>query len=144
MINIKVTEIINAPKFRAFRAVCDFRSYGKWWVIPINVRNSDLGYLEFKPLIFITIGIKVLAKEIDTEVQFDYVKGPFRGHGIWKFKELENGKTQVSYEIFLSPVNFVYRFASSTQFFTRKHIKDIRIIIKRIKKAPNRMWFQHK
>lgn len=134
MINIKVTEVLDIPKHEVWEAIRDFRSYDKWWKIPVDISHSNPGYLEFRPLPFVTIGIEVIAGKTESEIRFHYVKGPFRGYGVWKFRELEGRKTQVSYEIFLSPIHWVYQCIGNTRFFVKKHTKDIRVIIHRIKK----------
>ncbi|MEL7005584.1 MAG: hypothetical protein AAFN93_23065 [Bacteroidota bacterium] len=137
MVNIKVVEILDISKSSALDIISDFHKYDNWWVIPVKVINSEAGFFEFRPLPFIRIGIELTERKSDSEVQFDYVKGPFRGYGIWKFKELEKDKTEISYEIFLMPTNLIYKLVSSTRIFAKKHVKDIKTIIKRIKEEAS-------
>jgi len=132
VVNIKVTEILDTSASHAFKILQDHRKYPKWWALPVTTKKTVLNYVEFKPLPILAIGIRVSSKDKDTTVHYEYLKGPFRGHGIWKFTSLEHGKTKISYEIFLKPTHWVYQLVSNTSLFARKHTADIKTIMRNI------------
>lgn len=137
VINIIVKHTLEINLSDAYETICDFQNYSHWWSIPIKTIDIGSGTLEIKPFFLVAIGIKVIPQKDKPEVRFDYTKGPFRGYGIWKFDELKNKKTQISYEVFLFPTNMVYGIVGRSDIFREKHKKDIKNIIERIKTALN-------
>ncbi len=132
MINILVKEELTVSISKGFEVVSNFQNYHTWWKIPVKTEEYSLDYFEFSPLPLTKIGIKVTVLKTDLTVRFDYVKGPFRGYGLWKFEKLANETNQLSYEIFLDPINAFYKYASNSALFSERHQNDIREIIEQI------------
>jgi len=112
--------IINASPDVVFNAVIDEHD-GKtsWWMphLSAKLREGD-SYGKVGALLDNIVGvhgkfpIKFTTKTVEVRnsemIRVDYVKGAFRGEGLWKFERLE-GKTKLSYRWRTSPSGLLLR-----------------------------------
>jgi ribosome-associated toxin RatA of RatAB toxin-antitoxin module len=121
---IKVEKVIDSSIEKVKEILLDLKNYPKWWKAYKLKYDSDHETISFQPLMLIEITLHVLDKG-DNFIKFNYRKGPFRGSGLWEFKELETGRTHISYTIAISGCNWLMDFIMSTSIFKWKHKKDI-------------------
>jgi len=133
MIEIKVSEIINVKIDKVDNLLINYASYNEWWLIPTETIKGKDKYFQFSPLPFVKIGLVEDLYQPNNELKFRYIKGPFRGTGIWKLEGIDN-KTQISYTINLKPVNIIFGLMAKTRIFRWKHNQDIKNIIKELEK----------
>ena len=133
MIEIKVSGLIQSKIDAVDDLLKNYSSYNDWWLIPTETIDGKEKYFQFTPLPFVKIGLEEDFYHANRELRFRYVKGPFRGTGIWELEKID-GETQISYTIRLKPVNFLIGLMAKTPFFKWKHSQDIRNIIKEIEK----------
>jgi ribosome-associated toxin RatA of RatAB toxin-antitoxin module len=91
MIEIEVSGIVDAQVIHVYKMLDDCHNYTNWWKMPVKSRGIQSKSIEFPPILF----TKVVCKKIESEpsrIVFDYVRGPFRGHGIWTMEEIDPGK----------------------------------------------------
>jgi ribosome-associated toxin RatA of RatAB toxin-antitoxin module len=121
---IKVEKVIDSGIEEVRAILLDLQNYPKWWKAYNLKYDSDHETVSFQPLPLIEITLQVIEKG-DNFIKFNYSKGPFRGCGLWEFKELETGKTYISYTITISGCNWLIDLIKSTVIFKWKHEKDI-------------------
>ena len=133
MIHIPVSEIIEGKAEEIFAILRDYDNYENWWVIPVKRTGENPHSVELSPAPFTTVRWKEDSFILNKELRFEYVKGPFRGVGVWKIEPINDSKkVKLTYTINLKPVNFFVGLAAGTPFFKMKHTKDIRDIIRKI------------
>ncbi len=133
MIEIVVSDIINARINVVDSLLKNYATYHEWWLIPTETIEDKEKYFQFSPLPFVKIGLEEDSYHPNNELVFRYVKGPFRGIGIWELEESAD-KTRLSYTIKLQAVNFIIGLMAKTIFFRWKHSQDILNIMKAIEK----------
>jgi ribosome-associated toxin RatA of RatAB toxin-antitoxin module len=75
----------------------------------------------------------LIVRPDESVVRYEYVRGPFRGHGTWSFRPLGE-TTVVSYAIRLRPTHLIFALVAATPMFRLKHSWDIRRILARLAK----------
>jgi hypothetical protein len=130
---IKVEKVIDCGIENVKEILLDLKNCPKWWKSYNLHYDADQETVHFQPLFLIDITLHEMDKG-DNFIQFNYVKGPFRGSGLWEFKETETGKTHISYTITISGCNCLIDFIKSTSIFKWKHEKDIHQLMKLIEK----------
>jgi len=142
MIEITVSELIEAELDEVFKVLLNIKDYKNWWLVPVEKIEGKKNMFKFSPLNFVEI---VLIEDYhikNKELQFKYVKGPFRGTGKWELKKHPiKGLLSIKYTIKLKPINLLIGLLANTKLFRKKHSTDILNIIKnieKIKKKPNK------
>jgi uncharacterized protein YndB with AHSA1/START domain len=133
MIEITVTEVIDVSIKRAYEMLNAHEDYSKWWTLPTRTKGTLPDYFEFTPLPFVRIGLRKIRVVKNRSIEFEYIKGPFRGTATWKLKELENHTISITYYVQIKPTNAFYRLLANSNYFAAKHTKDIRRIIEQLK-----------
>jgi len=125
MVKYDVTDeaIINASPDVVFNAIKDEHDgRTSWWMphLSAKLREGD-SYGKVGTLVDNTVGvhgkfpIRFTTKTVEVKnnemIRVDYVKGAFRGEGLWKFESLE-GKTKLSYRWRTSPSGLIFRIIS--------------------------------
>lgn len=134
MVEITVSQTIEAPIQNVYEVLIDIQSYPYWWELPIKYKGSQEGYFQFSPLPGIHIGLEKIFHVNQKLLQFKYVKGPFRGTGNWNVQQKSENLTWISYSIELEPTNYLFNLISSTNLFKTKHTNDIKKLIRTIEK----------
>lgn len=134
MIEITVSNSINAKIEAVFELLIDYSGYKNWWLIPVETLEGKERYFQFSPIPFVKIGLQESLAQPYGKLTFNYIKGPFRGEGIWVLKQLANDLLDIRYTVKLQPVNKLIELAANTKFFEWKHSQDIQNIIQTIEK----------
>ena len=134
MIEISVSDIVNAQINSVDNILKNYNGYEEWWIFPIDIFETNKFCIQFSPVPCIKIGLKEDYHHPKRKLQFEYVRGPFRGIGFWELEDLGNGKTKLSYTIKLKPINNIIGLMAKTKIFNWKHSSDIKKLIRQIKK----------
>lgn len=138
MVEISVSETIQARRNDVYHALARHNDYPVWWPLPVR---TDLGpeiYFRISPLPYVGIGIEIDPQPQTLEVDYHYVSGPFRGMGKWTIHETgREGFVAVTYAIRLQPQGRFVKWAAGSNAFRNKHARDIKNIIRRLEK-----WLQ--
>lgn len=122
---------IHAPAEAVYNALIDHKNFSQWWPKKMKVHPSELGedgafHIMFNPAPTVYIAWKLTETEAHEKVTYEYVKGPFSGQGIWKMRPSEgDAYTDLSYSIYLTPEAFLFRMASKTPLFRKKHLAEV-------------------
>ena len=142
-VEIDVSKRLDASLAEAQGILRRWREYPSWWPLRVDVVH-DRTALAVRPVAFMPfVAITMVPRSGDGDdddagddeaLTFDYVRGPFRGEGVWRLSESDS-VTCVSYGIRLDPVNRLVAAAASTPFFRWKHCRDIERIIEHLDRA---------
>jgi len=122
---------IAAPLEAVYDALIDYRNFDKWWPEKLKVHVSEMGDVGsfdiiFNPAPTVHIAWKLIKEERSRMLSYAYVKGPFTGEGIWKMHAAdEEGKTNLSYSIYLKAQSRLFKMASKTPMFRKRHLADV-------------------
>jgi hypothetical protein len=130
---IKVEKVIDSGIEKVKAILLDLKSYPEWWKSYGLQYDEEEEAILFRPLLLIKITLNVVDRG-DDFIKFNYSKGPFRGSGLWEFRELKTGETHISYTITISGCNGLIDFIKSTSIFKWKHENDIHKLMKLIEK----------
>ena len=100
MIEITVSEVIDTNLQVANNLLRDYPSFKRWWTIPIKKVDRKNKYFEFSPFPFIRIGLEEDSYHTNKEIKYKYIKGPFRGFGVWELEKIAS-KTRITYNLSL-------------------------------------------
>jgi len=122
---------IFASAERIYDALIDYQNFKKWWPEKLKVHVSEMGDsgefdVIFNPAPTVHIAWKLKKENPKSMLSYAYVKGPYAGEGIWKIHPSDDdGKTELSYSIYLKAESFLFRLASKTPFFKQRHLSDV-------------------
>ena len=134
MIEISVSDIVKAQVNSVDNILKNYSGYKEWWIFPIETFENNRFYFQFSPIPCIKIGLKEDSYHPKKKLQFEYVRGPFRGIGFWELEDVGNSQTKISYTIRLEPLNNIIGLMAKTKIFYWKHSSDIKKLIREIKK----------
>ena len=134
MIEISVSDIVEAQVNSVDNILKNYGGYKEWWIFPIEILETDGFYFQFSPIPCIRIGLRENYYHPKKKLQFEYVRGPFRGIGFWELEDLGNRNTKISYTIKLEPINDFIGLMAKTKSFRWKHSSDIKKLIREIEK----------
>ena len=141
MIEVVVTANIHYEANQVFAALQDFTNYNRWWHIPVKTLDNGEKCFLFNPLPLINIILKQNRFIVNREIEYEYVKGPFRGRGKWIIERLANKTTKITYVISLYAINkLIYKIAN-TKAFRRKHAGDIYQLIANLENYISKQQF---
>lgn len=125
LIEITVTHNLKCTPEQIFKVLWDWERFSDWWSVPVTLLQEEI--LVVKPLPFVSIFMIRSEADPPKRLIFNYIKGPFRGEGIWQIKEISDraGYSHVQYTIRLYPINLFVQLVASTWFFRAKHRYDI-------------------
>jgi len=124
-------KVISAEPSKVFDTLKEHKLFREWWPEKFNVNTSELGEngefdIMFNPAPTVQIAWKLSKTESNRMLTYSYVKGPFRGDGIWKINASESeGMTDLSYSIYLEAKSFLFNLAASTPMFRNRHLADV-------------------
>lgn len=122
--------ILGTPE-AVYDALKDFSNFSSWWPEKFKVHASEMGEgaafdIIFNPAPTVHIAWKLIKEEPSELLTYEYVKGPFTGEGIWKiFPSEQEGKTELSYSIYLESQTLLFSWASRTFLFRKRHLADV-------------------
>ena len=131
MTRITVVKLVDKPKKKVMNFILEISNFEKWWN-NFNARyDKHNQIITFSPIPFLKFQLK-LFKATENEIQFDYLKTPFKGVGIWNFTEQNNCQTIVSYSISIKGNNFIVNSFIKSKLFRWKHQRDILNLLKKL------------
>lgn len=130
-IQISLSKVVEGDIRDVYAVLADRSRFADWWPVPVSVSTDGPAGVTIRPL----PGVRLVLRLVDSEpyrfIRYEYVRGPFRGHGEWRFERAEggDGKTRVTYAVELRPVNRLVAVLASSCAFRWKHGRDVTRIL---------------
>jgi hypothetical protein len=132
---ITVSGILKGAPDKVLTLLAAFYWYDKWWkATRVKHIDRDAKEFSFYPLLLVRIVLRQISVSGNT-VEYQYVKGPFRGTGCWRVEPIGNNLFRLSYTVILQPAGRWSRIILGTAAFRKKHSRDIQKILRELEAA---------
>jgi hypothetical protein len=132
---INYNQTLNCSNEEVIALLNDFKGYNKWWPKKFKISHSfknNTNYLTFYPL----FGFKIIWEIISTNksIKTSYNKGPITGNGKWIIEQVSTNKTNLHYNIKVTPRNLFFELLFIKSLFKKVHIYHMKHLFNELEK----------